>query len=107
MKIDWYHLPSEVLATWNAAWSDGSGGTIHELTSGLKGFVLDQMKTDFQVSTKQLGTWLGRNGWMKERVQKIDRWTKGGQSPRAVVHRLHEIPFEIQHSRIHERRDLR
>ena len=83
MVLDWPHLPCEVLNTWNATWSEGSGGTIHDLTQELKSFVHDQTKTDFQVSTRQLGAWLGRNGWMKERVQKKDKWTKGGQNPHA------------------------
>ena len=95
MKIDGYHLPKEVLPTWNAEWADGSGSTIHELTRNLQCFVLDQMKTNLQVSTIQLGTWLGRNGWLKERVRKIDRWTKGGQSPHA--------PWYIDFTRSHLR----
>ena len=83
MSMDWYNLPHEMLDTWNAEWSDGSGNTIHELTRGLQSFVNEQMRNNLQVSSMQLGTWLGRNGWMKERVQKKDRWTKGGQSPHA------------------------
>ena len=71
-------LPKEALATWNAELPDGTGGTIHELTKALKSFLLKRMKTDWQVGAVQLGSWLRRNGWMKERIWKTNHWTKGG-----------------------------
>ena len=77
MQNEFRALPKEILATWNAAWPDGSSSiSVGQLKKSLQIYAEKKMDIELQVVPYHLGLWLLKNGWTKIKPMKSRRWKK-------------------------------